>query len=283
MDERLHRRRGAGLSFLMGGDGEPLLLLHGVPGSSQSWQKVGIKVASRFRVIIPDLMGFGASDPPPDDEYYLEAQAKSVRALLNYLQINTLYLGGHGFGASVAVTLMRLYPELNVRGLTLSATNLFTDTQIPFPINLARLPLFNQLLSWGMAGNRLGLRALYESAIENKDEAQWREFRRHLTGGSVKLTRRIVQRDLADFQANNAEIEATLPEITCPTLLLWGDEDPFYPVHVGERVRAALPDALLKVYAYTGHFVPEERPIECAEDIVLRFTDIPLMLKTPFA
>src|SRR5262245_42091134 len=127
MDERLHRRRGAGLSFLMGGDGEPLLLLHGVPGSSQSWQKVGIKVASRFRVIIPDLMGFGASDPPADD-FYLEAQARSLRALLNYLQIKSLILGGHGFGASVALTLMRLYPELHVSGLILSATHLFTDS-----------------------------------------------------------------------------------------------------------------------------------------------------------
>ena len=276
MDERLHRRRGAGLSFLMGGDGEPLLLLHGVPGSSQTWQKVGIKIASRFRVIIPDLMGFGASDPPAD-EFFLEEQAKSIRALLHYLQIQSFYLGGHDFGGAVAITLMRLYPELRVRGLLLSATNLFTDTQVPFPMHLARLPLFNQLFGWGMAGNRLGLRLLYESATQNKDEARWREFRHHLTGSSIKRTRRVLQRSLANFAVNNAEIEATLAQITCPTLLLWGDEDPFYTAHVGERALATMPDATLKVYGYTGHFVPEERPIETAEDIVLRFTDQPLL------
>jgi pimeloyl-ACP methyl ester carboxylesterase len=278
MDERLHRRRGAGLSFLMGGDGEPLLLLHGVPGSSQTWQKVGIRVASRFRVIIPDLMGFGASDPP-GDEFYLEAQARSIRALLSYLQINSLYLGGHDFGASVAVTLMRLYPELNVQGLILSAANLFPDTRIPFPMVLARLPLLNSLFAWSLASNRLGLRALYESAAQNKEEVRWRDFRHHLTGGSLKLTGRILPRTLADSPLDYSEIEATLPQITCPTLLLWGDEDPFCTVHVAEQARAVLPDALLKVYAYTGHFVPEERPIECAEDIVLRFTDLPLLIK----
>jgi pimeloyl-ACP methyl ester carboxylesterase len=88
-----------------------------------------------------------------------------------------------------------------------------------------------------------------------------------------------LQRSLTNFQATYTEIEATLPSITCPTLLLWGDEDPLYTVQVGLRARATLPDALLKVYAYTGHFVPEERPIECAEDIVLRFTDEPLPIK----
>lgn len=280
MDERLHRRRGAGLSFLMGGDGAPLLLLHGAPGSSQTWQKVGIKIASRFRVIIPDLMGFGASDPPPDDNLSLEAYAKSIRALLTYLQIDSLYLGGHDFGAAVAVTLMRLYPEVNVRGLVLSASNFFTDTQIPFPLSMARWPVVNSLFAWGVAGNRLGLRALYESAAYNKEEALWRDFRHHLTNGSIKLTRRIMQQTLTDFPDDNVALEAALPELVCPTLLLWGDDDPFLTVEAGERVLATLPDATLKVYAYTGHFVPEERPLECAEDIVLRFTDEPLNNKS---
>jgi pimeloyl-ACP methyl ester carboxylesterase len=278
MDERLHRRRGAGLSFLMGGEGEPLLLLHGVPGSSQSWQKVGVKIASRFRVILPDLMGFGASDPPAD-EFFIEAQAKAVRALLNYLQIKSVYLGGHDFGAAVAVTLMRLYPEVDVRGLILSAANLLTDTRLPFPMSMARFPVFNGLFSWAMAGNRLALRFLYESATYNKEEAVWRDFRRHFTKASIKLTRRVLQRSMANSQDNYAEIESSLSEITCPTLILWGDEDPFLTVHSGERLAAALPNALLKVYAYTGHFVPEERPIETAEDIALRFTDEPLVIK----
>ena len=171
MDERLHRRRGAGLSFLMGGDGDPLLLLHGIPGSSQSWQKVGVKVASRFRVIIPDLMGFGASDPPGEN-FYLEEQAKAIGGLLSYLQIKSFYLGGHGFGAPVAVTLMRLYPELHVRGLVLSSGNLFTDTYVPLPLRLARVPGINNLLFWSMAGNRMGLRMLYESATQRSKPKQ---------------------------------------------------------------------------------------------------------------
>ena len=278
MDERLHRRRGAGLSFLMGGDGDPLLLLHGIPGSSQSWQKVGVKVASRFRVIIPDLMGFGASDPPGEN-FYLEEQAKAIGGLLSYLQIKSFYLGGHGFGAPVAVTLMRLYPELHVRGLVLSSGNLFTDTYVPLPLRLARVPGINNLLFWCMAGNRMGLRMLYESATQNKEESRWKEFRRHLTLPSIKLTRHIFQRSLANLQANYAEVEEMLPQITCPSLVLWGDEDPFFAINVAERLRATLPNALLKVYAYTGHFVPEERPIETAEDIVLRFTDQPLVIK----
>ena len=224
-------------------------------------------------------LGCGASDPPPDDEFYLEAHANSIRALLTYLQIDSLYLGGHDFGAAVAVTLMRLFPEVNVRGLILSASNFFTDTQIPFPLGMARWPVMNSLFAWGMAGNRLGLRALYESAAYNKEEALWRDFRRHLTGGSIKITRTIMQHTLAGFQEDYVALEAALPEIACPTLLLWGDEDPFFTVQVGERARATLPDATLKVYAYTGHFVPEERPLESAEDIVLRFTDEPLIIK----
>lgn len=278
MDARLHRRRGAGLSFLMGGDGEPLLLLHGVPGSSQAWQKVGIKIASRFRVIIPDLLGFGASDQPVDD-FDLEAQAKAVRALLNYLQIDSLYVGGHGFGAAIALTLMRLYPEVKVQGLILAATNLFTETPMPFPMSLARWPVFNQLFAWSMAGSRLAVRALYESSTQNKEESRWRDFRHHLNGSNLKNTRHILQHSTKDFASRYAEIEAMLPQITCPTLLLWGDDDPFVSVHVGEQAHALLPDSVLKVYGYTGHFIPEERPIECAEDIVLRFTDDPLPFK----
>ncbi|HXF61160.1 MAG TPA: alpha/beta hydrolase [Caldilineaceae bacterium] len=271
MEERLHRRRAGGLSFLMGGVGEPLLLLHGIPGSAESWLMVGMRLANRFRVIIPDLLGFGASEAAPAASY-MEDQARAVRQLLAHLRITELYLGGHDFGGPVALTLLRLFPELSARGLILSATNLFTDTRLPLSLRIARTPGLSSLFFWGMAGNRLGLRLLYNNAARNKEDIPWRRFRRHLTRSGIAQTRYIFQRSLSNLRANYQELEGMLPHLTCPSLVIWGDEDPFLAVDVGERLRATLPDAILKVYAFTGHFVPEERPIETAEDIILRFT-----------
>ncbi len=270
MEERLHRRKVGGMSFLMGGDRDPLLLLHGAPGSAQSWLGVGSRLTTRFRVIIPDLMGFGASDSPSGNGD-LHDQAQAVRQLLTHLRITQLYLGGHDVGGPLALTLMRLFPELDVRGLILAAGNLFGDTPLALSHRIAKVPGLGHLAVWGMAGNRLGLRMLYEGAVHNKDDLPWRAFRHHLTAGGMRQTRRILRRARANQRGYLAEVEAMLPDVACPALILWGDDDPYLPVGVGERLRATLPDALLKVYAYTGHFVPEERPIETAEDIILRF------------
>lgn len=262
----------------MGGDGAPLLLLHGIPGSSQSWQKVGVKLAGRYRVIIPDLLGFGASDAPTNG-FYLDEQADAIRGLLNYLQVTRCYLGGHGFGGLLALTLMQRYPELDIRGLILAAADLLPDAHPPLPLRLAQLPGLGPLVAWSITGNWLGLRLFYTALTHNQEEARWRDFRRHLTRPSLALTRRILLRAATERRTRYAQFEAMLPQIDCPTLLLWGDEDPLSRVIIGEQLRALLPDALLKVYAYTGHFIPEERPLETAEDIVLRFHDQPLVIK----
>jgi pimeloyl-ACP methyl ester carboxylesterase len=271
MEERLHRRKVGGLSFLMGGDGAPLLLLHGIPGSALSWLRVGARLTTRFRVIIPDLMGFGSSDAPVAGGT-MEDQAQAVRQLLAHLRITDLYLGGHDFGGTVALTLIRLNPELRMRGLILAATHAFADTPTPLALRMARVPGLGHLVFWAMAGNRLGLRMLHGSAAHNKDDLPWREFRQHLASSGIRSTWRIFRRSLANPRQGYAEVEALLPRIDCPALVLWGDEDPWLRVGVGARLRATLPDAVLKVYAFTGHFVPEERPIETAEDIILRFT-----------
>ena len=262
----------------MGGEGTPLLLLHGLPGSAQSWQKVGLKLASRFRVVIPDLLGFGASDAPHQG-FYLDEQAEVIRALLHYLQITRCYVGGHGFGGLLALTLLRRYPELDIRGLILSAADLMPADLQPLPVRLAQVPGLGGLVAWGVAGNRLGLRLAYDTLAQNKEEISWRDFRRHLTRTGTRLTGRIFHRTAAERQMRYADLAPVLPELHCPTLLLWGDEDPLSPVQVAEQLRATLPDAILKVYAYTGHFVPEERSLETAEDIVLRFHDQPLVFK----
>lgn len=254
------------LSVLVGGAGEPLVLLHGIPGSALSWEKVGEALAERWRVIIPDLLGFGHSRQPHAD-YYMADQAEAVKHLLDQLGVTSLYLGGHDFGGPVAITLMRLFPELTIKGLVLSSTNLFVDTYVPPPLRLARVPVLGWLVFKLMVGNRLGLWLTHQMAARQKQTLTWSEFKQHLTLDGIEYTRRIFQRSLADLLGNYRAIQEALPGIECPALILWGANDPFFAVSVAHRVQHALPRSQLKVYANTGHFVPEEQPVQTARDI----------------
>jgi pimeloyl-ACP methyl ester carboxylesterase len=266
----LARHKHQGTSFLMGGEGEPFLFLHGIPGSALTWKAVGELLSDHYRVVLPDLAGFGDSDPP-DGDYYMEAQATHVKQLLDRLGIEEFYLGGHDFGGPVALTLIRLYPELKVKGLVLSATNVFTNTHIPAPLRTARIPVLGTLLFKLLAGNRTGLRMMYLVATSDKNEAPWTRFKQHLTPSAVDLTRRIFQRSLANLKNNYQMVEDSLADLTIPTLVLWGTRDPFFGLPVGDRTHQAIRGSVLKVYERTGHFVPEEKPNLVARDIVSFF------------
>ena len=270
MTHTLTRRKAGSLSYLEGGTGQPILFLHGIPGSAWAWAAVGEQLTTHYRVIIPDLAGFGHSDPPVGD-FYLDAQAAAIRQLLGELGIDSLCLAGHDFGGPVAITLLRLFPDLHVSKLVLSATNLFTDTYVPPPLRLARVPLLNRLFFKAMAGNRLGLGMMYLAATHQKGDATWTKYARHLTPSGMNLTSRIFQRSLADLKGNYQPIEEMLPKLSMPMLVLWGTHDPFFAVAVGERTQRAISNATLQVYEQTGHFVPEERPAWVARDLLTFF------------
>jgi pimeloyl-ACP methyl ester carboxylesterase len=220
----------------------------------------------QYQVIIPDLRGFGQSEPPVGD-YYVEGQARAIKELLDEIGVEEFALVTHDFGGPVGLTMMRLFPDLTVPTLVLSDTNVFTDTYVPPPLRVAKIPFVNTVFFQLMVGNRFGVRMLYKGAVQQKETASWSKFQRHLTPSGMAMTRRIFQRSLADLEANYGEIERILPDIQSRTLVLWGDGDPFFSTGVGERTRAAIPDAELIVFDETGHFVPEERPADVATAI----------------
>lgn len=267
MNMGLDRFKEDGISFLKSGGGDALVLLHGIPGSSFSWEGVGLRLKDQFQVIIPDLLGFGESDSPRGD-YYMTQQANSLHDLLSDLGVTSAYIAGHDFGGPVALTMMRLFPDFKVKGLILSDTNVFTDTFIPLPLRMAKVPFLAAPFYKMMAGNRLGLQIMYQQAFVNKSDTSWQSFKRHLTRNGMDLTAKIFQRSVADLKGNYGEIEAMLPEIDVPTLVLWGAEDPFFAVSVGHRTHAAIKNSFLRIYPETGHFVPEERSAEVAQDII---------------
>ncbi|HZG87858.1 alpha/beta hydrolase [Paenibacillus sp.] len=270
MDRRTSR---SGFAYASYGpeDGPPLLLLHGIPGSSHAWEEAGALLGEAgFRVVAPDLLGFGGSDEPSADGY-MEEQARGLHALLEELGMREPYVGAHDFGGPVALTLLRLIPSVRLRGLMLSATNTFTDTPIPLPLRSAKVPVLGRIVFRAMAGSRFGGRMMYAQAFRNKSAASRERFERHLTPRGLRRTSWIFRTSLADLPRHYAAVEAQLGRLDCRTLILWGDRDPFFAVDVARRMQRAIPDAELVVLEDTGHFVPEERPALVVEELLRRF------------
>lgn len=249
--------------MLMAGEGEPILFLHGIPGSAWTWSKVASQLSADHKVLMPDLRGFGGSSMP-DGDWYMEGQASSLSSLIDALHLENLTVCAHDFGGPVLITMLRMFPHLKVKTLVVSSTNVFTDTFVPLPLRVASVPGLGSLVFQFMAGSNMGIKTMYLQGTRNKNEASWSDFERHLTRGCLRLTPVIFQRSLADLKGNYSNIESYLPCIEVPTLVLWGDRDPFFGVDVAERTSQAINGSSLQVFKDTGHFVPEERPDEVA-------------------
>ncbi|MDH3320177.1 MAG: alpha/beta hydrolase [Betaproteobacteria bacterium] len=97
--------------YLEGGRGAPLLLLHGFGGNKDNFTRVAKYLTPRYRVVIPDLAGFGESAKPAQADYAPRAQAARLRALMRALGVLKFHLGGNSMGGHIALTFAALYPK----------------------------------------------------------------------------------------------------------------------------------------------------------------------------
>ena len=157
-----HRR-----AFLRAGSGPVLLLIHGIGGSSRTWDEVLPLLAEHHTVIAPDLLGHGDSDKPRGD-YSLGGFANGMRDLLVLLGVERASVVGHSLGGGVALQFAYQYPQLCERLILVSSGGLGAEVMpllraaaIPgagFALaNAARAPIRLPLLAAARAACRLGL------------------------------------------------------------------------------------------------------------------------------
>lgn len=248
------------------GSGEAtVVLLHGIPGSGRSWREVADALAPEIRVVVPDLIGFAGSARSDDiDVLHALGQASALEEVLLHLGAHRWIVVGHDFGGPVALTLARRRPEL-VGALGLLATNTFGDTPIPFPLSAVTLPVLGRPAG-RMLLSRPSLRWMIRQGVGRPrpridveaavgDRSQHRAIRLIF---ETSLTR------LADLYG---PIEEGLRGIDVPTLVGWGERDPFFSVQQGRRTASTIPAARFRLYQGAGHFLPEERPAEVASDL----------------
>lgn len=251
--ERAARVDGLPISYTVRGEGSPVLLLHGWGSSSDSWRNVQDALANaRLRVFALDLPGFGKTPPPPS-VWGVEEYASCVERFARALGLSSFSLVGHSFGGQVALSLASSRPSL-VAKLALVAP---AAIRPPLAIRHLTLLLIAKLLGLPLslipsATLRTWIRRKAYGAIGRRDYGR-------AEGVMKKVLERVIRQDLSRL----------LPSVNTPALLLWGDNDQLTPLSHGLRIKAAMPNATLKVFEGRGHNLHKEIPEDIARDISL--------------
>jgi len=264
--------------FLDAGQGAPVVLLHGFPETSFAWRFQIPELAKHYRVIAPDLRGYGETDKPSTG-YDKRNMAKDLRTLMSALNIEKIALVGHDRGARVATRFAKDYPEAVDRLVVMdNVPTRIVAREINAPIAKAYwfflFHLVPDLPEALIAGREdLWLRHFFSDWCYNPHAISGEAFDTY-----VKAYRRpgAVRGSMDDYRANAEDVAQDKADadvkIACPTMALWGED--FYAV--GKlfdmpKVWAEMADNL-RTHAIPrcGHLPQEERP-EIVNDLLIDF------------
>jgi pimeloyl-ACP methyl ester carboxylesterase len=269
LEQRLYERRGAVLRTFEGGEGPPLLLVHGFGGAAWNFTELAPLLPGR-RLIIPDLPGHGASSPLPAPTLsgFADVLAEILEEQLLDGPVDVL---GHSLGGVVALRLAERHPKL-VRRLVLAAAAGISSSTRFAEITIALAGIVQPAR---IAGRRVGL------------VARSRRLRGLVFGGFEVanpglLSERAVHGFLRGPTMHTDALGAglalvaddprqDLDRVRCPVLVLWGARDKQVPLEDGFEYARRL-GAPLRVIADCGHLLIGERPDVCARAL-LEFTD----------
>lgn len=273
---------GVQLHVAQAGAGRPVLLLHGWPEFWLTWEPVMARLADRFRLIAPDLRGFGASEKPdagPSDRAGPEVHAADMLGLLDTLGIERAGLVGHDVGASVGQALGRGHPD-RLTGL------FFFDCPYPgIGPRLAQPEMQAEI--WYQSFHLKPFAAEVVGASRESCRAYIGHFLRHWAGANPAAFDDVLEAFTDNFlapgnlqggfnwylsqQASRLAMlrgEApALPPITVPTGIRWGTRDPLFPYAWTDRLGETFSDLDLAPFEDAGQFPHRERPDAAARAI----------------
>ena len=261
----LHGNR---LAYQDEGQGDAILLLHGMAGSSQTWRSVIKPLSRKYRVIAPDLLGHGMSAKPRSD-YSLGAFAVLLRDLLDELGVARATIVGHSLGGGVAMQFVYQHPDYCERLVLIGSGGLGPDVgwtlrllsapgaELIMPV-IAPQPVLSageKVRSWfAKMGIESPRGAEIWNAYSSFSDAETRQ-------AFLRTLRSVVDyRGQAVSALNRLNVRADMP-----IMAIWGEQDAIIPVQHAYAALEARPDARLEVMPGVGHFPQVERPTEVVD------------------
>lgn len=261
MEERWAAVRGARLRYLMGGEGPPLVLVHGMVASSFSFRFNATALARRFQVFIPDLMSGHSSAFGDNRDCSLAGTAQRLREFLDQAGIGNAVILGSSHGGSAVMELAAIAPERFERMILVSPANPYAEHYkrvVKFYLSgvggvFVRLAPFVPARLWSYGIGRMY--AHPDRIVIGTGVGYARPLR-------IRGAVRYILRSLTTFCDDIEGLRPKLSKIAeIPTLLIWGDRDPVIEIASGYKLQQAL-GAEMIVMQGVGHLPYEENPEE---------------------
>ena len=251
---------GFGIAYWEAGQGEPLVLVHGMGVDRGTLLDVAGKLKRNFRVILPDLPGFGDSDKPAAADYGIEAQVNNLSRFIEAVGLRQVHLGGHSMGGWISAGLASSRPDM-VTSLWLIAAAGTSDLGRSIAMEAHKRGEY--LLCCRTPSDLPGIMKLAMVKVPTLPYCVWETLGRRASA-NYELHKRIFDRITDDVAGY--DLERRLPEIKAPTLLVWGDSDKLVPPSALQTFKRLIPNSRPILLEGVGH-VPQMEAIDrCASD-----------------
>ena len=255
-------------NYLEAGKGDPVILIHGSgPGvtSYANWRLVMPALAENFRVLAPDMAGFGFTERPASIEYGVQTWADQVIGLMDTLELSRAHLVGNSFGGAIALRIATQHPERVGKLVLMGAMG------VPFPIT----PGLERV--WGYEPSFENMRKVldvfaYSRELVNDELAEVR-YRGSIQPGFQESFAAMFPAPRQRWVEAMCTPEDDIRRLPHRTLIVHGREDQVIPVQTSLRLEELIDNADLSVFSHCGHWSMIERTRDFNRSVSQFFSD----------
>ena len=239
--------------YFVGGEGTPLLLIHGLGARSEDWTpEMPAYAKNGFRVYAIDLLGCGRTDRP-DIAYTIGQQVDLIQGFLSAMHVEKADVMGWSMGGWVALEFALQHPQRVNRLVAMDSAGLRFETNLtPDILEPNTVPQLERLEIVLMAHK------YYVPGFVQRDLLR-----------TMERNRTVVHRTLESLLREEGDFAGRLGQLQMPVLLVWGQQDELIPPSVGKKMHDAIPQSVLELYAGCGHM----GPATCADRMAPRVID----------
>ncbi|MDO0934233.1 alpha/beta hydrolase [Streptomyces sp. DG2A-72] len=246
------------------GEGPPVVLVHGTPACSYLWRNVVPTLARHHTVHVWDLLGFGESRIAPGAVPSIAQQAHTLAELVAHWGLTEPSLVGHDIGGGIVLR-AHLIEQVPTAGIALLDAAVIGPWNTPFTEHQQRYAEAYRRMPPDVFADIITAR-LRTATYRPMTDADTAAYLAPWTGAEGQM--RWIDQVCAVSFKDTQDVVARLDRIIAPTLVLWGQEDQWLRLAVGDRLAAAIPGAQRATIPGAGHFLTEDQPQDAADALV---------------